>query len=106
LNFGLCKVKQKDISFFLIYIYDISDKKRTKLAYISYALHLYFNGLYLRNTSKALSRLVHKRSHTAIINGIQKYKPKRLFCRKATDIGEFIIYETQLKVSSELIWLC
>ena len=40
-------------------------RNRTKLEDIAYALHLYFDGLSLRNTSKALSRFV-KRSHTSI----------------------------------------
>jgi putative transposase len=70
---------------------------------IVYSLHLYFNGLSLRNTSKALSRFV-QRSHTAIRDWIQKYKPKRLFCNKIK-IAEFIIDETQIKVGSELVWL-
>ena len=73
------------------------------LEYITYALHLYFDGLSLRNTAKALSRFV-KRSHTAIRDWIQKYKPKRLSYRK-TNVAEFIIDETQIKVGSELIWL-
>ena len=65
-------------------------RNRTKLEDIAYALHLYFDGLSLRNTSKALSRFI-KKSHTvAIRDWIQKYKPKRLFCRKAC-IAEFII---------------
>ena len=78
-------------------------RKRTKLEDIVYSLHLYFSGLSLRNTSKALSRFV-KRSHSAIRDWIQKYKPKRLFFRK-TKINEFVVDETQIKVGSELIWL-
>ena len=80
-------------------------RNRTKLNDIAYALHPYFNGLSLRNTAKALSRFVH-RSHTAIREcWIQKYKPKRPFYRK-TNIDEFIVDETQIKVgSSEYIWL-
>ena len=78
-------------------------RNRTNLKYITYALHLYFDGLSLRNTAKALSRFV-KRSHTAIRDWIQKYKPKRLSYRK-TNVAEFIIDETQIKVGSELIWL-
>ena len=35
---------------------------------------------------------------------MQKYKPKRLFYRK-TNIDEFIVDETKIKVGSELIWL-
>ena len=79
-------------------------RNRTKLEDISYALHLYFDGLSLRNTSKALSRFI-KRNHTAVRDcWILKYKPERLSFRK-TKISEFVIDETQLKVGSELIWL-
>jgi len=66
-------------------------------------LFLYFLGLSLRNTSKALSRFV-KRSHTAIRDWIQKYKPERIFSKKI-QIAEFIIDETQIKVGSKYIWL-
>ena len=75
-------------------------RKRTELEDIVYALHLYFNGLSLRNT-KAISKFV-TRSHTAIRDWIQKYNPKRLYYRK-TKIFEFILDETQIKVGSELI---
>jgi putative transposase len=79
-------------------------RKRIKLEDIVYSLHLYFSsGLSLRNTSKALSKFVH-RSHTAIRDWIQKYRPKRLFYRKIK-FSEFILDETQLKVGSEFIWL-
>jgi hypothetical protein len=67
-------------------------RNRTKYNDIAYALHLYFNGLSLRNTAKALSRFV-CRSHTVIRDRIQKYKLNRLFYRK-TNIAEFIIDET------------
>ena len=56
-------------------------RKRTKPEDIVYSLHLYFNGLSLRITSKAISRFV-QRSHTAIRDWILKYKPERLFFRK------------------------
>jgi putative transposase len=78
-------------------------RKRTELEDIVYSLHLYFSGLSLRNTSKALSRFV-QRSHTAIRDWIQKYKPERLSYRKIM-VSKFIIDETQLKVGSEYIWL-
>ena len=78
-------------------------RNRTKQKDIVYALHLYFGGLSLRNTSKALSRFV-KRSHTAIRDWIQKYKPKKLsYLRKKID--EYIIDETLIKVGSEYVWL-
>jgi len=78
-------------------------RKRTKPEDIVYSLYLYFLGLSLRNTSKALSRFV-KRSHTAIRDWIQKYKPEKIFSKKI-QIAEFIIDETQIKVGSEYIWL-
>ncbi len=78
-------------------------RKRTEPKDILYSLHLYFSGLSLRNTSKAISRFV-KRSHSAIRDWIQKYKPERLSYSKMK-ISEFIIDETQIKVGSELIWL-
>ena len=78
-------------------------RKRTEPEDIIYSLHLYFNGLSLRNTSKAISRFV-KRSYTAIRDWIQKYKPERLFHNK-TKISEFIIDEAQIKVGFGYIWL-
>jgi transposase-like protein len=60
-------------------IYQI--RNRTETEDIVYALHLYLDGLSLRKTSRALSRFI-KRSHTAIRDWIQKYKPERLFYRK------------------------
>jgi len=76
---------------------------RTKSEDTVYAIHLYFLGLSLRNTSKALSRFI-KRSHTAIRDWIQKYKPERLYYRNIRN-SEFIVDETLIKVGSELIWL-
>lgn len=79
-------------------------RNRTEQKDIAYALHLYFYGLSLRNTSKALSRFV-KRSNTSVIrDGIQRYKSERLFFRKIK-ISEFIIDEAQLKIGTESIWL-
>ena len=81
-------------------------RNRTKIKDIVYTLHLYFGGLSLRNTSKALSRFV-KRSHIGAIRNcwIQKYKPKKLSnLRKKMD--EYIIDKTMIKVgSSEYVWL-
>ena len=77
-------------------------RNRTKIKDIVYALHLYFKGLSLRNTSKALSRFV-KRSHTAIIDRIQRYKPKRILTKRKK-IDEYIIDETMIKVGSEYVW--
>ena len=78
-------------------------RNRTRLEDIIYAINLYFDGLSLRKTSKALSRFV-RRSHTAIRDWIQKYQPQKLFS-KSKRISEFIVDETLIKVGSELIWL-
>ena len=82
-------------------IYQI--RKRTEPEDIAYSLYLYFLCLSLRNTSKAVSRFI-KRSHTAIRDWIQRYKPEMLSSRKIS-VTEFIIDETIIKVGSEYIWL-
>ncbi len=80
-------------------------RSRTRPDDMICAMHLYFLGLSLRNTSKALSGLhIVERSHTAIRDWIQKYQPERMYYRRS-EISEFIVDETQLKVGSELIWL-
>jgi putative transposase len=80
-------------------------RSRTRPNDVVYAMHLYFLGLSLSNTSKALSGLhIVRRSHTAIRDWIQKYQPERMFYRRS-NISEFIVDETQIKVGSELIWL-
>jgi len=81
----------------------VSNKKRTEPEDIAYSLYLYFRGLSLRNTSKAISRFV-KRSHTAIRDWIQRYKPEMLSSRKIS-VTEFIIDVTIIKVGSKYIWL-
>ena len=78
-------------------------RNRTKQKDIVYALHLYFDGLSLRNTSKALARFV-KRSHSAIRDWIQKYKPKRILIKRK-EIDEYIVDETMIKIGSEYVWL-
>lgn len=78
-------------------------RNRTRLEDIFYAINLYFDGLSLRKTSKALSRFV-RRSHTSIRDWIQKYRPQKLLS-KSKRISEFIVDETLIKVGSELVWL-
>ena len=80
-------------------------RKRTSSEYIGRALYLYFLGLSLRNTAKALSFLhIINRSHVAIWKWIQKYKPRKV-SMKRTKISEYIIDETLIKVGSEYTWL-
>ena len=56
-------------------------RNRTRLKDIVYAIHLYFLGLSLRNTSITLSRFV-KRSHTAIRDWIQKLQTPKVIIKK------------------------
>ena len=78
-------------------------RKRTKPKDIAYGLYLYFLGLSYRNTVKASSRFVH-RSHVSVWKWVQKYKPKRVSCKRKK-INEFIVDETLIKIGSEFIWL-
>ncbi len=89
------KVKKNSIAspYVLDIGYDMSNKKeKNRPEDIAYSLYLYFLGLSLRNTYKAMSRFV-KRGHIAIRDWIQKYKPEMLSSRKIR-ITEFIIDET------------
>ena len=69
-----------------------------------YSLYLYFLGLSLRNTSKALVIFRDKkRSYASVWNWIQRfgsyniYKPKR--------ISAFIIDETLIQIGNKHFWL-
>jgi putative transposase len=58
-----------------------------------------------RHVSKALIFLhIVKRSHVAIWKWIQKYHPKKI-TSKRKKIEEYIVDETLINVSSELVWL-
>ncbi len=81
-------------------------RNRTSSADIGYGLYLYFLGLSTRNVARALSFLhIVKRSHVAIWNWIQKYRPQRPKSKRKNKITEFIVDETVLKVGSKYTWL-
>ena len=83
----------------------ISKRKRTPSSDIGHALYLYFLGLSLRNTAKAMLFLHKvKRSHVAIWKWIQKRHPKKI-SPKRKKIGEYIVDETPIKVGSEPVWI-
>jgi putative transposase len=83
----------------------MNTRNRTPSKCIGYGLYLYFLGLSFRNAAKALSFLqIVNRSHVSIWKWIQKYKPKKI-SMKRTQIQEYIIDETIIKVGSEYIWL-
>jgi putative transposase len=69
-----------------------------------YSLYLYFLGLSLRNTSKALVIFRdEKRSHIAVWNWIQRFDCYQFYRRRR--ISAFIIDETIIQVGSQHFWL-
>ena len=89
----------------LYFSFMVIKRNITPSKYIGYGLYLYLLGLSFRNAAKALSFLhMVKRSHVSIWKWIQKYKPKKM-SKKRTQIQEYVIDETIIKVGSEYIWL-
>ena len=69
-----------------------------------YSLYLYFLGLSLRNTSKALTIFKDKkRSYVSIWNWIQRFAEYPIYKRKR--ISAFIIDETVIQIGNQHLWL-
>ena len=69
-----------------------------------YSLYLYFLGLSLRNTSKALEPFKdEKRSYVSIWNWIQRFGSYSIYKRKR--ISAFIIDETVIQIGNQHFWL-
>ncbi|HET7642977.1 MAG TPA: hypothetical protein VFK40_05680 [Nitrososphaeraceae archaeon] len=69
------------------------ERNRTYTIVVIYSLYLYFLGLSLRNTSKALVLFGDKkRSYVSILNWIQRFDSSQIYKRKR--ISAFIIDET------------
>jgi hypothetical protein len=78
----------------LLILYVIPDKKENNTGrYSLFFTSYYFSGLLLWNASKALSKFI-DRSHTAIRDWIQRYKPEKLLFRKI-NIAEFVVDKTK-----------
>src|SRR5215203_4325590 len=79
-------------------------RNRTSTVIVMYSLYLYFLGLSLRNTSKALVIFKdQKRSHIAVWNWIQRFGSLQIYKRKR--ISAFIIDETVIQIGSQHFWL-
>ena len=79
-------------------------RNRTSTIVVMYSLYLYFLGLSLRNTSKALDIFDdEKRSHIAIWNWIQRFGSCQIYKRKR--ISAFIIDETIIQIGNNHYWL-
>jgi putative transposase len=80
------------------------ERNRTSTVVIMYSLYLYFLGLSLRNTSKALVIFKdNKRSHVSVWNWIQRFAEYPIYKRKR--ISAFIIDETVIQIGSQHFWL-
>jgi putative transposase len=81
------------------------ERNRTKPFLIRYALYLYFLGLSLRCTSKAIKPF-EERSYVAIWYWIQEFNPKNIFPNKKNSrITAFIIDETAVQIGETDAWL-
>src|SRR5215218_4778168 len=79
-------------------------RNRTSTIVVMYSLYLYFLGLSLRNTSKALDIFDYeKRSHIAVWNWIQRFGSLPIYKRKR--VTAFIIDETIIQIGNQHFWL-
>jgi len=80
------------------------ERNRTSTIVIMYSLYLYFLGLSLRNTSKALVIFRdEKRSYVSVWNWIQRFGSYTIYKRKR--VSAFIIDETVIQIGNQHFWL-
>ena len=81
------------------------ERNRTSTVIVMYSLYLYFLGLSLRNTSKALIifKDYKRRSYVSVWNWIQRFGSCNIYKRKR--VSAFIIDETVIQVGSHHFWL-
>ncbi|MDR4512575.1 MAG: DDE-type integrase/transposase/recombinase [Nitrososphaeraceae archaeon] len=80
------------------------ERTRTSNYIVMYSLYLYFLGLSLRSTSKALVVFRDdKRSHVSVWNWIQRFGSCQIYKRKR--VTAFIIDETVIQIGSQHFWL-
>ena len=79
-------------------------RTRTSTIIVMYSLYLYFLGLSLRNTSKALEPFRdNQRSYVSIWKWIQRFGSSHIYRRKR--VSAFIIDETMIQIGNENCWL-
>ena len=80
------------------------ERNRTLTFIVMYSLYLYFLGLSLRNTSKALMIFRdEKRSYVSIRNWIQRFGSCQIYKRKRVSV--FVIDETVIQLNNKNFWL-
>ena len=81
------------------------ERNKTSTLVVMYSLYLYFLGLSLRNTSKALIIFQNeKRSHVSVWNWIQRFGSFQIY-NKHRRIPAFIIDETMIQIGNTNCWL-
>ena len=81
------------------------ERNKTSTLVVMYSLYLYFLGLSLRNTSKALIIFQNeKRSHVSVWNWIQRFGSFQIY-NKHRRITAFIIDETMIQIGNTNCWL-
>jgi hypothetical protein len=81
------------------------ERNRTSTIVIMYSLYLYFLGLSLRNTSKALVIFRDKkRSYVSVWNWIQRFAEYPIY-NKRKRVSAFIIYETVIQIGNQPTFL-
>ena len=82
------------------------ERNRTSTYVVMYSLYLYFLGLSLRNTSKALVIFRDenkRRSYVSVWNWIQRFGSCQIYKRKRVTV--FIIDETIIQIGCQHFWL-
>jgi putative transposase len=80
------------------------ERNKTSSIIVMYSLYLYFLGLSLRNTSKALILFKDKqRSYVSVWNWIQRFGSCQIYKRKR--VTAFIIDETIIQIGNQHFWL-
>ena len=80
------------------------ERNRTLTFIVMYSLYLYFLGLSLRNTSKALVIFKDEQgSYVSVWNWIQGFGSLQIYKRKR--ISAFIIDETVIHIGDQYYWL-
>ncbi|HET9805662.1 MAG TPA: hypothetical protein VFP49_02015 [Nitrososphaeraceae archaeon] len=80
------------------------ERNRTSTFIVMYSLYLYFLGLSLRNTSKALIPFKDEnRSYVYVWNWIQRFVEYPIYKRKR--VSAFIIDETIVQIGDHHFWL-
>jgi len=80
------------------------ERNKTTTIVVMYSLYLYFLGLCLRNTSRALAIFRdEKRSYVSVWNRIERFAEYQIYKRKR--VSAFIIDETVIQIGSQHFWL-